>query len=169
MMYRKICGFTAIFLFFAAVFTALPVHANKDSEHLRLAREYIKVSITDQMLDEMSAVGASQLLEIIKKKNPEIEAEKSEKIHELVIWHLKAGMLLSLADIDTVVAEIYTPDELQFMLDFSKSEIGQSAIKKTPKYMEAILPIIQNSMVVIMPSLFIKLKEEGLLPKNPEE
>ena len=161
-MYRKICGFTAIFLFFAAVFTTLPVHANKDSEHLRLAHEYIKDSMTDQMLDDMSAVGANQLLEFIKKKQPDLSAEKSEKLRQIIQRHFRATITIAMADLDIAMAEIFTVDELRALMEFYSSDIGKSIMKKMPKSFEALGPKIQTSLRLSMPPLMEKLKEEGI-------
>lgn len=161
-MYRRIRTFTATFLFCAVSFTTLPTHANEESEHLRLAREYVNMSVNEQMLDDMAVVGANQLLEAIKKKQPDLYAQKSEKLRLIIKRHFRSTLTIAMADFDLVMAETFTVDELRALMEFYSSDVGKSIMKKMPKSFEAVGPKVQESIRLSMPVLIEKLKEEGI-------
>ena|SRR3989338_2623320 len=62
-------------------------------------------------------------------------------------------------DIITVYAEVFTEQELQGLIDFYSSEIGQSFVKKTPQMTARLMELSQKRMQKVMQKSQLKMQE----------
>ncbi len=150
----------AVLSLILSAFVALPATSQELSpEHLALARKYI--DLTDQSgLYESTVVQAgintySQLL----PQNPEI-AEPLNKAIETVISEYKGKKGELFDQIARVYALTFAPEELQQIVDFYASPVGQKLSKANAELNMSIQRVMNVFSVNLNTEFFAKVRAE---------
>jgi uncharacterized protein len=127
-----------------------------DNPRLQLAREVIKATNADQMLDQMF----SQMHQMALQSNPtpgqplspEQQARRDARAKQVMDLTIEASREV-LSKMDAVYAEVYTEKELLAMKTFFESPEGRSMMAKQPALMQQMMPLIQDMQRSLMPKL----------------
>jgi hypothetical protein len=153
-MFRKLIVFATVFLL------ALPLaHADEASKRAKI-EEMFTVLKMDAMLKQMMAQGMAQGEQAAKSifgEQPTTDADK--KIKEEYLTKLNAAVSDALswqrlkpAYID-LYADAYTEEEIDGILSFYKSPVGQSLLAKSPELMAKSGEIVSARMQELTPQL----------------
>jgi hypothetical protein len=152
-------------LLLAAVSTQ-PVLAG-DAERLALAREVIKSTRADRMLDGITThmkQMSSQAIGLSGEKLTPEQRVAAEKIQGEIMEVTMQAAKEMLAKMDALYAEVYTEAELKAMVAFFESPEGRSMIEKQPLLMQKSMPLMQEMQRTLMPKIqeiTAKAKAEG--------
>lgn len=117
------------------------------------------VKFSEKMIDsqELSEEQATKAKEIAKK-SMEITFSRMKKIDWVTIF-------------SEVYASVFTEEELQELIDFFYSPLGQKMLKKQPELMQATMKRMQVEMSKIMPEIQNDIKDaiEEVKKKNKKE
>lgn len=127
-----------------------------DNPRLQLARDVIKATNADQMLDQMF----SQMHQMALQSNqapgtqlsPEQQARRDARAKQVMDLTIEASREV-LSKMDAVYAEVYTEEELRAMKAFFESPAGRSMMAKQPALMQQMMPLIQDMQRSLMPKL----------------
>jgi uncharacterized protein len=111
--------------------SALPAAA-EDSK-LEKAREVFRVMQADTLIDQIFDAAFAQMGGMMSQKNPEMPPEAMAIIQDEVKISLKEAMPALLDQMAVVYGEVFTEAELDGMLAFYTSPVGQSLVAKTPE------------------------------------
>lgn len=127
-----------------------------DDPKLALAIELLAVIDMDQMFTAMQSqvesmiTGQLQQLETCEAMKPAIEGY-SKDMGALIGSKLTAEQFMP--EIAQLYAEVFTQAELQGLLDFYRSPLGEKMLAKMPELMQRSMTIGQNQMTALMPEI----------------
>jgi uncharacterized protein len=105
-----------------------------------------------EMVKKMQRNMINKITEGIKNREAAIRVQ--QKSFDLVMAEFSWKKFQN--DFVKVYAEVFTEKELQAMVKFYRSELGQTIVKKMPLLQQKLMPIIQKKVMQLMP----KLKKE---------
>lgn len=138
------------------------IAAASDAEKLELAARYVKISTEAMDLDKIAKTGVGPIMQRIKSRQPELFAEKGEKLEQIAVSTMKSLVDDAMAGLDKVLVKTFTKEELEALLEFYSSDVGLSAMRKMPAYMAAIQPRMLKALQTSIPALLQKLEAEGV-------
>lgn len=153
-------------LFFSAL-ACFSLNA-QEKRNLKLAEELMTVMNTKEMVDASFSMGKKMMQDQLKgmqksmghTEDSESIASRSTQVMEIIEkemrWENIRGQFIE------IYAEIFTESELKGLVDFYKSPLGQSFLKKQPELMERAMRVTQKIMADLMP----KILEMGELTKQ---
>jgi hypothetical protein len=127
-----------------------------DAERLQLAREVIKATQADKVIDAMTAqvqqMVTAQLEAQAAKMPPEVLAQLQGAQRELVGLAMESakGMLVKL---DHVYADVYTEKELRAIKTFFESPEGRSMLEKQTVLMQRMMPLMMEMQEAMAPKI----------------
>ena len=133
-----------------------------EAEKLELAARYMKISTETMDLDKIAKTSAAPIMQRIKSTQPELYAEKGEKLEKIAVSTMKSLLDDAMNGLDQVLVNTFTKEELQALLDFYSSDVGLSAMRKMPTYMAALQPRMLKALQSSVPALLRKLEQEGV-------
>lgn len=125
-------------------------------DNTALVKELMKVTkVEEQMQRSMQMVKQMQkdMISKMTKNIPDREAaiKVQQKSFDLVMkelsWEKLQGAFIK------VYAEVFTKKELQAMVTFYRSELGQTIINKMPLLQQKLMPVMQQKIMKLIPKL----------------
>lgn len=134
----------------------------KVSDNTALVKELMKVTKVEaqiqrsmQMVKQMQKNMISKMTKNIADRDAAIKVQ--QKSFNLVIkelsWEKLQGAFIK------VYAEVFTKKELQAMVTFYRSELGQMIINKMPLLQQKLMPVMQHKLMKIIPKLQARVKQ----------
>jgi len=142
-----------ILIITAIFFLAVPAVAGEKED---LAKEMLKLTDMQKMIDQMAAQVQQMLTSQLKLQNiPEKDNEKvqqfqkklSKKILDAVNWDKLEPECIKL------FSTVYTEEELKAIVEFYKSPAGQSMLKKQSMLIQMVMQIAQFKIQGLIPEL----------------
>ena len=134
----------------------------KNDPKLDLAIELLALMDMDQLLPSMreqmeSAISAQieQVAECEAMK-PAIQ-DYSRNMTALITTQLNAESFMP--EIAQIYVDVFTQEELEAVLEFYRSPIGQKMLAKTPELMQRSMAIGQQKMAELMPKIEVAVDE----------
>ncbi|WP_299619530.1 DUF2059 domain-containing protein [Pelagibius sp.] len=134
----------AIVLIIAVLPATYAGAAGAQSAKAEKARELFRVFQAEGMMEQMFEAAFAQMNTMTQQMHPELPSEVSTIIHDEVLAVLKESMPLLIDEVAEVYERVFTEEELDGMLAFYKSPIGQSMIKKMPAMMAETVQMSQR-------------------------
>lgn len=130
-------------------------NADEDSKH-KLAEELISVmqihNMADKMFEQAKLLQMSEIKNIISLGGNDAGAQElQEEITALIKKEFEWEVLKN--NYIAVYEEVFNEDEIQGLLDFHKSTLGQKLIEKNPEIIRKSMEIGQKRMVTIIPGV----------------
>lgn len=139
----------------------IPFSAYGDEKE-QLAKELMELTNMGQMIEQVN-VQAKQMGQDImaqfdipedqKEKAAEFQGRLYDKIFETMSFKEMENEYIEL------FTSVYTVEELKGIVDFYKSPVGKSLIKKQPMIIQRAMAISQNKMSVLLPEIEKMAKE----------
>ena len=136
--------------------------AVKVSDNTVLVKELMKVTKVEaqmqrsmQMVKQMQKNMISKMTKNIADRDVAIKVQ--QKSFELVMTELSWEKLQG--EFIKVYAEVFTKKELQAMVAFYRSELGQTIINKMPLLQQKLMPVMQQKIMKIIPKLQAQVKQ----------
>ncbi|HIC81818.1 MAG TPA: DUF2059 domain-containing protein [Kiloniellaceae bacterium] len=123
------------------------------------AREVFQVFQGDGLMEQVFEATFAQINAMAKQANPEIPNRVSEIIQEEILAALKESMPLLIDEMAIIYERTFTEEELDAMLVFYKSPVGQSMIKKMPAMMAETVPLSQRWGMALVQNLPSRVEE----------
>ena len=149
-----------LFLTGSLVFT--PAALASDEERLAIARSYLKMSTESMNLDKLADVSISPILMAVEKNQPELYAEKKDKLQSIAKTVMSKTLTDALNGLDKTLAKIFTLEELKALQSFYSSETGRNVMRKMPQYTAAVQPAMVRALQTAVPELLQKFAAEGV-------
>ena len=128
------------------------------AKQVALAHRYFLAAHMDRTMDGTLKTMIPAMLANIPE-TATITAEKKQVLGE-VVTEVTSGMMSKiLARMEPIMAEIYSETELEAMVTFYESPIGQSMIDKSPALAAKMAPMMQSIMSEMQTDLKVKLCE----------
>ncbi len=130
-----------------------------------LVIELFKVMKYDQMVNKLADSVASQLIVLIKKKNPDLEEDAASAIREIAREEFSA-LGPDMAKFTTsIMLRYYSEEDLRVMLAFYRTKTGQKSIAIMPQIigemMAWVQPLANEYAARIAAKLEKRLREKG--------
>jgi len=127
----------------ALTFAAAPSFAQEIApEQLAMARKYVDLTNKAQIFEAIGAMTAQQTSELLVKQNPGIETVINDTIGKVLESRRgKGGDLYD--QIARVYAVLYTPEELQQIVAFYESPVGQKVADNAQAANQDVQKIMQ--------------------------
>ena len=142
---------------------ALPAAA-QDTK-LEKAREVFRVMQAETLIDQIFDVAFSQMGGMLSQRHPDMPPEAMAIVEEEVQASLKEAMPALLDQMAIVYGEVFTAEELDAMLAFYSSPVGQSLLSKTPEVTARSMQFSQSWAMGVFQDLpqrlEKRLREEG--------
>lgn len=128
----------------------------KEESELELAVQLLALMDMDQMMTSMHQQFETMFDEQIKQfttceaMRPAIQAY-SREMADLASTSLSANDFMP--EVAQVYVDVFTEDELQELLAFYQSPLGQKMLEKMPELMQRSMTIAQQQMTTIMPQI----------------
>ena len=97
------------------------------------AQELFRVFQADGITEQMMEAAFAQMNAMTRQANPELPNEATEIIQQEVLAALKEAMPLLIEEVAKIYERVFTEEELDAILAFYKSPVGQSMIQKMPQ------------------------------------
>ena len=141
----------------------LPAWAQDDlAERKAVAAEYLGMSLDATTVEAMSAQGAGMLLAEIERRQPQLYAQKAERLNDLVTASMAQNMRDAMIGLDDDMAQVISLEELTALRDFYASSEGRSVMGKMPAFMAEVMPRIMQRSLRISGELMQDLEAEGV-------
>jgi hypothetical protein len=134
----------------------------KVSDNTVLVKELMKVTKVEaqmqrsmQMVKQMQKDMIGKMTKNIADRDAAIKVQ--QKSLDLVMKELSWAKLQG--EFIKVYAEVFTKKELQAMVTFYRSELGQTIINKMPLLQQKLMPVMQQRMLKIIPKLQAQVKQ----------
>lgn len=139
---KRLSLLIAALLAFAMSAPVLPAAAQEISpEHLAIARKYIDLTDKGGVYAGMLLSTAIETMQTIVQQNPELVEQTDEAIKKtLDFYRTKNGDLLD--QFARIYALNFTPEELQLIVDFYGSEVGQKLATANATLNESIQAVV---------------------------
>jgi hypothetical protein len=146
---------------------ALPAAAqNITPESLASARELMTLSRSDKFLDQAITTMMPQIAQLLEKANPEKGAVIRSILEEYVLPEMRSSIPDAVDDIAEVYARNFTQDELNEVIAFYKTPVGQKFLDRMPGIMNELNAIGQawgqRIAIKALRDLAPKFKERGI-------
>jgi hypothetical protein len=146
------------------VFTLVTLGRAEDSRTTVLAEELLGVMNIQKNIEDSFAMVKQMIPAQMRQMGvPTGEtSERTNKVLDLIMKEMTWDRLK--ADYVAIYASTFTAGELEGLVKFYKSPIGQKFIEKQPELMKRSMQISQKQMMQIMPKLqklAAELKEKG--------
>ena len=136
--------------------TATPAAAQ---DKRALIKELMEVSNISGQLQSGTQAATAQMMTLIKQKNPTMPDDVSAYVQEKI--ESKFSQILSTAVtqmVREISSEMFSTDELQYIINFYSSETGQTLVKKMlmlmqqtlthiPEYVKGVGPKIKDAAI----------------------
>ena len=136
--------------------------ADDGAAKLAAARAYLAVVQTDEHLERMAAAAAKPMLDLIRTRQPQLFAEKGDRLGQLIAATYLSGLQEAMIGADTLMASQFSLEELQALGAFAQTPAGSSVLTKLPEFSVALQPRIQAALRTILPQLAKTLQAEGV-------
>lgn len=137
---RRWIGVLAICLAGAAL--AAPAAA-QDSK-IEKAREIFRVMQAETIVDQMVEAAFRQVGPMMQQSHPELPPAALTIVREEIAASLRQGMPELVEQMAGVYEQVFTEAELDGMLDFYRSPVGQSLLDKMPQVMSRSMQFSQQ-------------------------
>ena len=155
MKMRKICILVVVGVFGLLCLSYAQENVRKQlAEELLLLMEVDKtVAKTFDMIKQMqmNQLGSMKLPEELTKEASERIVSMQGEIMDIVAKELEWDKLKE--DYISIYADVFTKEELEGIIAFYKTPVGQKFIKKQPELMQKSMEITQKQMTTIMPKI----------------
>lgn len=141
--------------FIILLLIALPI-SSFAGEKERLAEEMMKLTEMEKMVDPIIVQMQQMRAQIMKKfdiseENRDKIIQFQKRIDSKILTELSWDKMKN--DYIKLFSAVYTEEELRGIVEFYKSSIGQSLIKKQPQIMLKSMAIAQNKVQSLMPEI----------------
>ncbi len=135
------------------IFLVAPAVAGQKED---LAKEMLSLidmhKMMDQMVAQVQQIQAAQLkgLNIPEKDQEKVlqfQSKVTKKIFDAMSWDKLEPEYI------TLFSTVYTVEELKAIVEFYKSPVGQSMLKKQPMLMQKTMQIAQSKIQSLLPEL----------------
>lgn len=145
---------TLVILVVLVVFTAF-VHAD-DVSHRAAAEKLLKLSNVDKLIEpifqQLKGMMGQQFAQTgVPQDRREILEKYSNKLFDLMSKEMSWDKVKD--EYITMYVSTYTEKEMNEIIEFYKSQVGQRVIEKTPQTMQASFQISQKHVQRIMPQI----------------
>lgn len=145
---------TLVILVVLVVFTAF-VHAD-DVSHRAAAEKLLKLSNVDKLIEpifqQLKGMMGQQFAQMgVPQDRREILEKYSNKLFDLMSKEMSWDKVKD--EYITMYVSTYTEKEMNEIIEFYKSQVGQRVIEKTPQTMQASFQISQKHVQRIMPQI----------------
>lgn len=135
---------------------------------LEKAREVFRVMQGEALIDEVFDIAFRQMDGMTQQSHPDMPPEALAIVQEEVITSLKKATPELLDQMAVVYGEVFTEAELDGMLAFYTSPVGQSILAKTPQVTQQTMQFSQQWATDLFQDLpqriKARLQAEGLEP-----
>ena len=155
MRIRKMC-----ILIVVGVFALLSLSYAQEDVCKQLAEELLLLTEVDKNIEksfgmieqmQMDQVKNMKLPKELSKEDSEKIASMQGKIMDIIVKELGWDKLKE--DFIDIYADTFTKEELEGIIAFYKTPVGQKFIKKQPQLMQKSIEISQKQMATIMPKI----------------
>ncbi len=157
MRIKKMC-----ILIVVGVFVLLSLSYAQEQEYVckQLAEELLLLTEADKNIErafgmvkqmQMDQVKNMRLPRELSKEDSEKIASMQEKTMDIITKELRWDKLKG--DFIDLYADVFTKEELEGIIAFYKTPVGQKFIKKQPELMQKSMEISQKQMTTIMPKI----------------
>lgn len=141
--------------FIILLLIALPI-LSFAAEKERLAEEMMKLTEMEKLVDpiivQMKKMQAQIMTKYdISEENRDKIIQFQKRINSKILTELSWDKMKN--DYIKLFADVYTEEELKGIVEFYKSSIGQSLIKKQPQIMQKSMAIAQNKVQSLIPEI----------------
>ena len=158
---------TGLIALFATLFLSLtPIYSQEIApDHIALARKYVDLTDQAKIYEVTLLQSGINTMQTLISSNPEIKDELDEAIGLTIKDYAnKKGDLLN--QFARVYASRFTMDELQKIVDFYQSEVGQKLAKSNPeinKDLKNVLGVFEaNLRIEFFAKVRAKLRAKGI-------
>ncbi len=114
-----------------------PVQAQEvPAEKQALIDRMMALMNIDDTMDQVVQVMSQQVVETVKRTSPGIKQEALDIIVEVVEEEGRVLVAQSMGDVAPIMAKVYTTDELEQLVEFYETPLGQKALKTMPQVMQ---------------------------------
>jgi len=123
----------------------------------KMVEEMLVLSGTPDMLKQVTEEVSKMQVEMInrqaslsadrKAKLIDFQKQIMAKIADFIGWDKMKS------DYIAIYSDVYSEEELNALINFLKTPVGQKMVKKNPQLMQKTLEIMQQKMLVLMPEL----------------
>jgi len=144
-------------VFILNIIFAQSLYADEVS-HRKLAEELLLIMNTEEaLIQSFDQIKKMQIEQLKTIENSEKLVAFQESIMDMFAEELSWERLKS--DYEDIYTDVYTEEELQGLVDFYKSPIGQKFVKKNPELMMKMMQISQKQTMEFLPKIQ-KMTEE---------
>jgi hypothetical protein len=146
---KRLSLLSAAIMAFALAVSAVPAAAQEIApEHLALARQYIDLTDKGQVYETLLLSTAVTTMRTIIQQNPDLGSQTDAAITKtLDFYRDKKGDLLD--QFARIYALTFPPEELQIIVDFYKSEVGQklaTANNTINERIQTLVGVFENNL-----------------------
>lgn len=129
---------------------------------LKLARDYLEATDFSQLMeDSLSAMSQALVKDAAKG---DAAKENAANAMEIVSKNILDEEFYQ--SMEKIYSDIYTPFELNALVRFHQSEVGQSYLKKNPELMKETFRVLQQQIASKMDIVKAELQESTKSPKK---
>ena len=145
---RQWCGVLAICLG-----TVLAGPAVAQDSKMEKAREIFSVMQADTIMDQMLEAVFGQMGAMMQQSHPELPQEALGIVREEIAVSLRKALPDLVEQMAGVYEQVFTEEELDGMLDFYRSPVGQSLLAKMPQVMTQSMQFSQTWAIGVFQDL----------------
>ena len=161
-MIRVIAAALAVF---ALSTFAVQAQDKPSDEHVKAAREMLRLSEADKMFNGVLPIILKQQVEVLKSARPNMPAETLKRFEEVFDERSKVAVEIALVKVAEVYAGTFTEKELADISAFYSSDVGRKMIEMKPKLSKESMSVGiawgQNIGSELGQEVLRQLKKEG--------
>lgn len=142
-------------------------HAS-DADRLQLARDVIKATQADKMLDAMTGQLQQMVADQMKASGSNLPPDKLAQLQaaqkEVVAISIESAKAM-MTKLDQVYADVYSEEELLAIKAFFESKAGRSMMDKQSALMQRMMPLINQMQQDMMPKVQEVMKRHMPAPQ----
>lgn len=127
--------------------------------------QLIELMNLDQLTEQTLTAMEQQMVGAIRQRNPDIEDGALEIVVDTFNEQGRAFMEASFQDIPPIMAKYYTADEIDQIVDFYETPVGQKALQVMPQMMQdiqlAMAPRLQQFQQTVVTRIQERLRDAG--------
>lgn len=170
MSMRRLSVFAASCLLAGTVLAAPPSRQEIDPELRADIQRLLDVTGASDLGKKLGAVVSEQIMDMLKEQNPQLPPRAFEISKEVMAEeYAKAfdGSDGILSDLTDIYARYFTREEIQTMIEYNTSEVGQKVIRVMPDVFRDSMQVGRDWAEEIAPrmqrAVQARLEKEGLL------
>ncbi len=142
-----------------ALVLATSAKADERAERLKIAHEYVQLSVQDMGLDAVIEQMWKPVVDQIEASGTKLNDSQLQRISKLYDETFAGPLKDLMLKQDEIMADILTLEEITALRDFYKTDAGRSVMQKFPQIMARQQPLVIELVQTKLPGLLPKIQE----------